>query len=173
MIVGEKVILAGLSLDAAPKILSWVNDPEIKFLTGALFPVSEFEHSDWIQTRAKSQHEKLFLIKDKSSGTYIGTIGLKNIDFVNSNAELYIIIGDKCFRGSGFGTDAIIVLVNFCFTMLNLHKVYLRVFEYNSAGIRTYEKTGFKVEGTLKEHHFANGKYYDVILMAIINNKDS
>jgi UDP-4-amino-4,6-dideoxy-N-acetyl-beta-L-altrosamine N-acetyltransferase len=172
MIVGEKVILIGLTTDSIPKILSWVNNPDTKVLTGSVYPVSEFEHNDWIREKAKSKHDKLFIIQDKATKAEIGTIGMKNTDFINRNAEIYISVGDEKFRGSGYGTDALSSLVHFCFSTLNLHKLYLQVFEFNTGAIHSYEKAGFVTEGKFKEQHYADGRYYDVLFMAIINNRE-
>jgi hypothetical protein len=72
-----------------------VNQPELKDLTGTIYPVSEYEHENWMESRVTSRTDKLFLIKDKKTQDDIGTIGLKNIDFINSNAELYISIGNQ------------------------------------------------------------------------------
>lgn len=176
MIEGVKTVICGLTRESASEILKWVNDPVLKPYTGTLYPVSEFEHENWIKNRAESSTDKLFLIKDKESNTNIGTIGLKNIDYINSNAELYISIGNREFLSEtfgghkGFGSDAVITFTCFCFTRLNLHKVYLHVFETNRRAIRCYEKAGYKVEGRLVEHHFSNGKYEDVLVMAKINS---
>ncbi len=94
MIVGNKVLICGLTHESAAKIYEWVNQPELKQLTGTLYPVSEYEHNAWIQNKAQSSNSKLFLIKDKESCKDIGTIGLKNIDWVNRNAELFISLGN-------------------------------------------------------------------------------
>ena len=69
---------------------------------------------------------------------------------------------------TGYGCDAVTTLTEFCFTQLNLHKVYLHVFDSNTRAIRCYEKAGYKVEGRLVGHHFSNGKYEDVLVMARI-----
>lgn len=66
------------------------------------------------------------------------------------------------------GADAVNTLVRFCFMHLNLHKVYLYVFESNQKAIRCYEKAGFLVEGILKEQHFSQGKYENVLVMGRI-----
>lgn len=58
--------------------------------------------------------------------------------------------------------------MNFCFQHLNLHRIYLHVFESNKRAIRCYEKAGFAIEGTLRDHHFAKGKYEDVLIMGRI-----
>lgn len=46
----------------------------------------------------------------------------------------------------------------------------MNVFTSNLRAIKCYEKAGFKYEGTLKEAHFENGKYEDVIVMGIISS---
>ena len=55
--------------------------------------------------------------------------------------------------------------MNYCFMHLNLHKVYLHVFESNLRAINCYKKAGFKIEGTLQDHHFSRGKYENVLIM--------
>lgn len=173
MITGEKTIIKGLTKDSAPLIYQWVNQEQLRALTGTVYPVSEFEHEEWIKKAATASDKKLFLICHKESGNPIGTIGLKNIDYKNSNAELYISIGDQTHTANGqasggYGTDAVATLTNYCFNSLNLHKVYVRVYSSNTRAIRCYEKAGFKTEGVLTQQHFGNGGYEDVIFMGII-----
>lgn len=109
--------------------------------------------------------QKLFTIYMDNS--CIGTIGLKNIDYFNSNAELFISIGEASQKYLG-GTDAVNTLVDFCFKHLNLHKIYLHVFESNKRAIRCYQKAGFDIEDKLLEHHFGQGKYETVLVMGRI-----
>lgn len=103
MIRGEKTLICGITRECVPKILEWVNQPELKQFTGTLYPVSEFEHEEWIHRKAISVNEKLFAIKEIESGMYIGTIGLKNVDYINSNAEIYISIGDMNYLSDKCG----------------------------------------------------------------------
>ena len=173
MISGEKVILKGITKESAHLIYEWVNREDLRSLTGTLYPVSEYEHEEWVKRMATASDKKLFLICDKETSTPIGTIGLKNFDYINSHAELFISIGHESFLSGtsgkrGYGTDAVKVLTNYCFNHLNLHKISLNVFESNLRAMRCYEKAGFQKEGVLKQHHFSNGKYEDVLVMAII-----
>ena len=57
-------------------------------LTGTLYPISEYEHEKWIQNVTMNKNQKLFAVYHTNK--CIGTIGLKNIDQINRNAELYI-----------------------------------------------------------------------------------
>lgn len=164
MISGEKVQLRGITYKDAPLIYQWVNREDLRDLTGTIYPISEYEHDSWIKSVTTDGNRKLFAIYMKEN--CIGTIGLKNIDFINRNAELFISIGEETseYHG-GIGTDAVNTLVNFCFMHLNLHKIYVHVFESNKRAIRCYEKAGFVLEGTLLEHHFSRGKYEAVLVM--------
>ena len=170
MITGEKIVLKGLTKESAPLIYEWVNTEELRVLTGTLYPVSEYEHEEWIKKVATSSDVKLFLICDKVSGAAIGTIGLKNFNHVVKKAELFISIGDKNYWSGGYGTDSVKTLVEYCFNHLNFHKISLRVFESNLRAIKCYEKVGFQQEGVLKDEHFSNGRYESVIVMGMISH---
>lgn len=168
MIHGEKVILRGIKKSDAPFIYEWVNQEELRDLTGTLYPISEYEHERWIESVTVNPDNKLFAIcfEDKC----IGTIGLKNFDHVNRNAELFISIGAEEAKNCGGGADAVKTLVDYCFMHLNIHRIYLHVFESNKRAIRCYEKAGFIIEGRLKDHHFAKGKYEDVLVMGRVSS---
>lgn len=97
MISGNIVELRGISKQDASLIYEWVNKEELRDLTGTLFPVSEYEHEKWIQNVTVSGNQKLFAVYH--ANRCIGTIGLKNIDQTNRNAELYISLGEKVLGG--------------------------------------------------------------------------
>lgn len=169
MITGQKTVLKGITKESASLIYEWVNTEELRDFTGTIYPVSEYEHEEWIKKTAVSTDKKIFLICDKESGTPIGTIGLKNFNQLIKKAELFISIGNVNFLSHGYGTDAVNTLVKYCFEKLNLHKVSLRVYEKNVRAIKCYEKVGFCKEGLLKDEHFSNGKYENVIVMGIVS----
>jgi RimJ/RimL family protein N-acetyltransferase len=93
------------------------------------------------------------------------------IDWRNRSAIVGIVIGDKSQWGKGYGTDAMRVLMRLAFDKMNLHRLALHVFDYNTRAIASYEKCGFKREGVLRGDHFARGKYHDTILMAILESE--
>jgi RimJ/RimL family protein N-acetyltransferase len=45
------------------------------------------------------------------------------------------------------------------------------VIEYNTSGIRTYEKVGFQKEGRKRSVVYSNGIRYDIIVMGILRTK--
>ena len=51
---------------------------------------------------------------------------------------------------------------------MSLHKIYLRVLEYNARAIRTYEKCGFHIEGTLREEMKVQDRWHNLIYMGVL-----
>ena len=62
------------------------------------------------------------------------------------------------------------LIISFCFNHINLHKVYLHVFESNLRAINCYKKIGMVQEGILIDHHYNNGKYENVLIMSLLNS---
>ena len=73
--------------------------------------------------------------------------------------------------GKGYGEDAMRILMRLAFEKLRLNRLSLRVFDFNHRAIACYEKCGFKREGVLREDHFAEGRFHDVIVMAILRSE--
>jgi len=171
MLKGELVILRALEEEDAYELIKYVNDIEILQYLTLYRPLSlqdEFEFIRRVREEMKQNRSFSFAIVDKEANKLIGTIGLHNVDWISRNAELGIAIWKKEYWGRGYGTDAMKLLLYYGFTFLNLHRIWLRVYSFNKRAIRAYEKIGFKMEGTLREHVFKNGRYLDIHIMGIL-----
>lgn len=73
--------------------------------------------------------------------------------------------------GQGSSTDAMQVMLRFVFEELGINKVELNVWSYNDRARRTYEKVGFRVEGTRRDATFHAGRYWDEIQMGILRSE--
>jgi RimJ/RimL family protein N-acetyltransferase len=62
-------------------------------------------------------------------------------------------------------------LLGHAFDTLNLHRVYLRVFEPNARAIKVYRGIGFQDEGRLREDRFAQGRYVDTLVMGLLRHE--
>jgi RimJ/RimL family protein N-acetyltransferase len=54
------------------------------------------------------------------------------------------------------------------FETLNLHRIFLHVYEENVRAMRSYAKAGFSEEGRFRQARYANGRYSDVVAMSIL-----
>jgi len=44
-------------------------------------------------------------------------------------------------------------------------------YEYNQRAVRCYEKSGFKLEGRMRQAHFYDGKYHDELIMGVLREE--
>lgn len=112
-----------------------------------------------------------FLIFSKDSNEIVGEVVINDIFMSCRNANLRISINRKENFSKGYGTEAIILALNYGFAMLNLHRIELEVFPFNKRAIHVYERIGFKREGIRRDGCFFNNKYYDMITMSILEDE--
>jgi len=72
----------------------------------------------------------------------------------------------KHYRGMGIGRQLITRTLQKA-KEIGLERVELEVFASNTPAIRLYERMGFKVEGIKKKARKIDGKYDDLIMMAL------
>jgi RimJ/RimL family protein N-acetyltransferase len=172
-ITGERVAL-GPVLDAHLDPLgAWDNDYVVARNLGTPPRPQRPEQvrAFWVDTMLADCSNVIFALYEVASWRFIGIAGLLHVDQVNRSAELLVLIGPSESRGKGFGTEATRLVVDHAFTALGLHTVRLDVFEYNAAGIRAYEKAGFKVSGRWRANKFMGGRLWDTILMDIVSDE--
>ena len=108
-----------------------------------------------------------FVIAGARDDSPIGLISLWDRSIPHQAAELSVWIGEG-HRNGGNGTEALRLALRHAFGPMALHKVYLRVLEYNVRAIRTYQKVGFRIEGTLREEMKVQGRWHNLIYMGIL-----
>jgi len=84
-------------------------------------------------------------VREEQSWVLIGNTGFHRIDWLNRWAELGIVIGEKTYWNQGYGTEAVQAMVAIAFTLLNLNRVQLEVYDFNHRARRAYEKAGFRL----------------------------
>lgn len=149
----------------------WINDSEISEIMGYL-PVLSYENQlDWYDKIKNDKSRFIFAICENKSNVHIGNAGLGRIDYVNKNCMFNIFFARKEDRGRGFGSEATLLVLEFAFNRLNMHKVYLQTSLRFMSAIKMYEKLGFKKDGVLREHYYTNGVYEDKLIFSIIKKE--
>lgn len=102
-----------------------------------------------------------FRLRTLAEDKLIGFVALFHINYRHQSAMMAIGIGEPEYRGKGYGNEALRLILNYAFRELNLHRLGLNVFAYNTAAIRAYERVGFLREGTRRQSILRDGKRYD------------
>ena len=174
-IVGDKVALGPGERDQVIAAnYAHDNDFEITVLAGdPLWPRSRDEIEAEYDEYAKKRDRRWvgFTIYDRATATPIGGLGLRDIDWPAGCATLGVSLYRKDYWSKGYGTEAMMLLLDYGFTVLGLHNVMLETYAYNERSLAAYRKVGFKEIGRRREAQRLGDKRYDVVYMDILRTE--
>ena len=168
---GKRIKLMPLEKKHIDLFLKWFNDPEITQYLERYKPITRDSEEDWfdkLKHREDAVHFSIYVINADKSDTIIGNCAIHKIDWKNRSCTCGITIGEKNYQNKGYGTEAMELLIEYGFDILNLNRIGLTVYDFNSRAHKTYQKVGFVEEGRKRQARFHNGKYQDEIIMAIL-----
>ncbi|MFN8494613.1 MAG: GNAT family protein [Caldilineaceae bacterium] len=166
-LMGEKVALGPFHRDLVPLFLKWLNDFAVTNTYGTHFRTwtLEAQQENYARYSQGGADYADFTIYERTTLQPIGRTSLLNIDYVNRTAKFTIMIGEKACWNKGYGTETTRLMLDYGFTGLGLHNIWLTVFSFNERGLQAYQRAGFKEIGRWREAHRAGGRAYDVIYM--------
>jgi len=167
-IVGIKIYLSPINdnEDDVAKYLRWMNEDVAKEFGQYNRVVSSKNDLNWLYEPPSDMQRYAIVLSDNDK--LIGSISIHNIDHLNRNAFIGIFIGEKEYKGKGYGTEAVRLILEYGFKTLNLHNIMLTVHSDNQAAINCYIKAGFREEGRLREWVYKDGQYIDKLYMGIL-----
>jgi RimJ/RimL family protein N-acetyltransferase len=170
-LTGERIILRPVEKLDAALLQKWMNDPQIRGLTGETSPSTFGDVEAYLERLRTSPDRAWFIIEVKETGRAIGETGLLRMFHPWRTSDLSIIIGEKDVWGQGYGTEAINLLLDYAFGYLNFHRISIGVVGFNHSALRFYEKIGFKQEGIQRDGYFYNHQYSDFVMMSILEDE--
>ena len=170
-LIGKRVYLRALEKEDLIYIRKWSNDPEIRKLIGEVVSMSQADADKFLERVYSDNTREWFVIVVKENDRVIGETGLLRMFPAWRTTDISIIIGEKDAWGKGYGTEAILLLLDYAFRYLNFHRVAIGVVGFNKSAIRFWEKVGFKKEGIQRDGYYYNHKYYDFVMMSILEDE--
>lgn len=170
---GERVQLRPLTPnDLNPVYLQWLNDEEVsRYNSHATFPNTKEKMEAYYHSLQDNNRNVVLAIIDKATCRHIGNVALQQINWISKNAEFAILLGDKEFWGKGIGEEAAILIVDYGFKRLNLHRVYCGTLQGNEGMKKLAKKLCMKEEGLRREAIFKNGNYLDIIEFGVLKDE--
>jgi RimJ/RimL family protein N-acetyltransferase len=168
IVVGDKAALGPLRRDLAATYARWWNQIEVRRGLDRMGISTQETEEKWVDDNLKDGAEQPpksveFTVYDRSDAAPVGTVGLFGIEHTHGLAKLGIAIGER--RGQGLGTDATRLALDYAFHVLHLHNVMLEVLEWNAAGVRAYERAGFRRIGLRRGAVVSRGARANMVLM--------
>jgi L-phenylalanine/L-methionine N-acetyltransferase len=127
-----------------------------------------FPSVDVWRKRLAEPPEGFFLLAACAGREVVGQLGLHTFPSRprrHHAGQIGMAVRDD-WQGKGVGTALMQAGVDLADRWLNLRRLELEVFVDNEPAIRLYKKFGFKIEGTLVEFAFRDGRYVDTFTMA-------
>lgn len=155
-------------------INGWRADEGTVALLGAPYrligpEVDEAWFDSYMRSRATTVRGVTFDDEDPETPLCLTT--LAGIDWVARSGDLHVQVGDPANRGRGVGKWSVAWMLSHAFGDLGLHRVELGVLADNAVAIHVYEKVGFSHEGRRRDACFKDGRWLDMLTMAVLEEE--
>ena len=112
-----------------------------------------------------------FTIRAREDDRLIGKALVEWIDWANGNGFIRLGIGAAEDRRKGYGSQALSMLLYYCFRELNLYRVTAVVPAYNEGAIRLFQKFGFMEEIRRRKAMHRDGEFWDLVSFGLLNSE--
>lgn len=152
----------------------WASDASIHALTtGRRGFYSSDEIKRWIAAHNADTRSQLYLgICSSVDGRLIGYTSLQEIDHFNRSASIGgFIIGEKTDRTLPNAVAAYILLFDYAFNDLGLHRLWGKWLESHKPSLFLADLVGFKHEGVLRDAAFKNATFQSVAIRSLLRHE--
>lgn len=168
---GKTVYLRALEPEDLELIHTVENDESVWHLSNTKTPYSWYLIKQYLEEAHKDIYEtkQLRLVISNYDKEILGLIDIFDFDPSNHRAGIGILIYKKDDRHKGYGSEALRLLTNYCFTHLNLNQLYCNIAESNEASLTLFKNQGFKLIGLKEDWTYNQGVYTNEYLLQLKN----
>ena len=169
-LANDIITLRAIEPEDIELLYSWENDPEIWEVSHTLVPYSKYILALYIKNSDKDIYEtkQLRLMIDTNEGKTIGAIDLFDFEPYHSRVGVGLLIHNKEDRSKGYASEALDLLISFCFKKLNIHQIYANIESRNKISLGLFEKHGFRICGTKKEWLRTDSGWKDEMMLQLL-----
>ena len=171
LLVGENVSLREMRDADLEFILDWENRPELDYLGDEHQPLTEAQISHFINHSTGDIYTdgQLRLMIDYDAKT-VGCIDLFTFDPYNLRAGVGILIADQEDRKNGCAKEALNLLTNYCFEVMNFRQLYCHIPVDNEASLRLFSTCGYEETGRCRDWVKKGNVFIDAVFMQRLND---
>ena len=163
---GEHISLRAIEPKDLDFLYQLENNTDIWEVSGTVTPYSKYVLQQYLDNSHRDIYDvkQLRLCISTLDEKVIGLIDLFDFDPKNRRAGIGIVILESKNQNKGLGAEAISLLCDYAFSVLNLKQLYSNVTEDNLASIHLFEKMNFNKVGVKKDWILSNGIFKNEIL---------
>jgi len=170
---GNNVKLRALEPEDVDILYQWENDHTIWHLSNTMTPLSRFHLEQYVLSAGqdifatKQLRMMIDLVQSQEGLRTIGSVDLFEFEPAHRRAGVGILI-HKDFRGKGFASEALGLLVDYTRDTLQLHQLFASIATDNKDSIRLFENKGFRLIGIKKDWNRIKNRWCDENLYQLI-----
>lgn len=175
----QNISLRALEPTDIDVLYKWENDIENWQVSNIQTPFSRHTLQQYIETAHQDIYsvKQLRLIIELSLSAdekkiAIGCIDLFDFDPKHLRAGIGILIAEKTERRKGYASEALALLINYAFDVLNLHQLYCNITAENDASILLFQKHHFQISGIKKQWIRDKNVFRDELFLQLVNNEE-
>jgi ribosomal-protein-alanine N-acetyltransferase len=137
--------------------INWHDNGEIIFFAEGLYDFKNGDQKTFekfflqrVPRMYKSKITGIWCIADKINNENIGLIEVCKFDTYSDTAQIHFCLSKK-ERCKGYMTEAVNILLEWCFITVELNRVYTFVSDENIASSNVLKKCGFVLEGIMRQ----------------------
>jgi len=145
-------------------VLGWRNSDRVRMHMYTDHIITEDEHRRWFERLSHDSTNHCLVFEEAE--TLLGVVTVSRVDSRNNKCHWGFYIGDPA-SSRGTGKRMGYLGLEFVFGELQIRKLCGEAFAFNEASLRFHKEFGFREEGRFIQHVWKNGRYEDVIAMAL------
>jgi RimJ/RimL family protein N-acetyltransferase len=174
LIEGKLVNLRALEEEDLELLKKWRNLDFVRKTTREYRLLDTINQKKWFETihHNSPPREIMFGITNKNN-KLIGVTGLTYIDWKNKNSEISIYIAKKNWQKTVEAKNTIHLILQYGFNELNIHRLWVEIYEIAKENIELFSKMKFKKEGVLRDKVWRDGKWWNSQIYSILKTEYS
>jgi len=170
MINEKSISLRSLEFEDLSKLRDWRNMEHVKKSTREYRLLNMINQKKWFESIHNTSSNTIMfgIINNKK---LIGVTGLTYIDWKNRHAEISIYINKKNWQKTLDAKDTLFAIMKYGFGELNLHRLWVEIFETTTENIILFKKMKFVYEGTSRQKLWRNNKWWNSQFYSILSKE--
>lgn len=168
---GYIIYLRAIEPSDSEILYKWENNTEFWQVSDTIIPFSKYtieEYSNSVQDIYITKQLRLMICENKTNKP-VGAIDLFDFNGHHSRAGIGIMIANAEDRNKGMASEALSLVIDYCFDTLFLNQVFCNISSENEASLNLFLSQNFQIVGLKKAWSRTKNGFSDEYLLQLLN----